>query len=354
MTSRDRMLAALAFQPPDVIPLQIFAAPGGLYEHGQKLLDLIRACGHDFGTFDWLRLPDPPPATDFDPDGRYHAVRTDDWGTTWEYRIFGVWGHPLKRPLDDLASLPAYRPPMPPPLAAAEHDTACAHAAAHKQQYYLAGGGGALFETLRSIRRFEDVLMDLALDTPEINRLADLITDNMHAQVRRSLASDVDAVCFGDDFGTGSALMISPAIFRRFFRPRYEAVFAPVRKAGKAIFFHSCGQIEAILDDLAELGVNAIWPQLPLFDLPTLACRCRDLHLAVQLHPDRGDLMQRGTPAQVRDYLHRMLDAFDTAHGGSWLYIEIDPGFPWPNVEALFEVAMERRTAPRQGADTPA
>ena len=56
-----------------------------------------------------------------------------------------------------------------------------------------------------------------------------------------------------------------------------------------------------------------------------------------------GELMQHGTPAQVRDYVLRLLDVFDTAHGGSWLYIEIDPGFPWENVEALFSVAMEVR-----------
>jgi hypothetical protein len=95
---RERVQAALAFRAPDVIPLQIFAVPGGLHEHGQNLLDLVRRCGHDFGPFDDLRLPEPPPAADFDPDGAYHAVRTNEWGVTWEYRIFGVWGHPLTRP----------------------------------------------------------------------------------------------------------------------------------------------------------------------------------------------------------------------------------------------------------------
>jgi hypothetical protein len=98
-----------------------------------------------------------------------------------------------------------------------------------------------------------------------------------------------------------------------------------------------------VLEDLREVGATALWPQLPLYDLGELARRCRDLAMAVQLHPDRGDLMQHGTPSQVRDYVFRLLDTFDTAHGGSWLFIEIDPGFPWANVEALFSVAMEVR-----------
>ncbi len=112
MLPRERIQAALDFKPVDKIPLQIFAAPGGLYEHGQKLVDLIKACGHDFGDFQDLVLPAPPGPEDFDPDGSYHAIKTDDWGTTWEYRIFGVWGHPVQWPLNDLAHLPAYtRPP---------------------------------------------------------------------------------------------------------------------------------------------------------------------------------------------------------------------------------------------------
>jgi len=95
-----------------------------------------------------------------------------------------------------------------------------------------------------------------------------------------------------------------------------------------------------LLEDFAELGVSAIWPQLPLYDPLELARRCRSLGLAVTLHPDRGDLMQHGTPREVRDYVPRMLDLFDTASGGSWLYLEIDPGFRWENIEALFECAM--------------
>lgn len=343
MTSRTRMQAALTFRAPDRVPLQICAAAGGLYEHGQKLLELIRRSGHDFGPFESLRLPEPPQAKDYDPDGSYHAIRTDEWGVTWEYRIFGVWGHPLVRPLDDWANLPAFIPPIPPPMTADEAAAARFAGATHKERYYLTGWGGELFERMRALRRYEDVLMDLACDTPEINRMADLVVENMRGHVARSLAADVDAVCFGDDFGTGCALMISPDLFRRFFKPRYADVFAPIRRAGKRIFFHSCGRIEAILPDLAELGVSAVWPQLPLYDWPTLARRCRELGLALQLHPDRGDLMQRGTPGQVRDYVLRMLDTFRTAEGGSWLYVEIDPGFPWPNVEALYEVAMEVR-----------
>ncbi len=343
MVSRQRVHAALEFRAVDVVPLQIYAAPGGLYEHGQKLVDLTKACGHDFGDFQNLTMPEPPKPEDFDEDGSYHAIKTDDWGTTWEFRIFGIWGHPIAWPLNDLANLPTYQPPATPPCQGEEFQKDYRKAQAHKEKYYLLNGGYSLLEKLYSLRRFEDVLMDVTLDTPEMNRIADMLVEKAMAGIARDLALGADGIHFGDDFGTQLAPLLSPAIWRRFFKPRYKALFEPIHNAGKKIFFHSCGQITAFLEDFKDLGVSAIWPQLPVFDLKELATISKDLHLAIQLHPDRGDLMQRSRPEDVRTYVRKLMDIFDTPSGGSWLYIEIDPGFPYGNVEALFETAMELR-----------
>lgn len=343
MLPRERVIAALNYRPPDVVPLRIAPVASGLYEHGQKLLDLIQACGHDFGDLSGVRLPEPPPPEDFDADGRYHAFATDAWGVRWEYRIFGIWGHPLERPLDDWSRLDAYEAPAAPPEAGPDVDAERERVARERERYYVLGGFGQIFEVLRAVRRYEDVLMDLADDSRELGWVADMVTEHYLAHVKRSLATDVDGIAFGDDHGTQQAMITSPAVFRSFFAPRYARWFEPVRAAGKSVFFHVCGQVDPILEDFARLGVGAIWPQLNAFDMRELARACRDLGLAVELHPDRGDLMQRATPREVRDYVLRLVDTFDTANGGSWLYLEVDPGFPWANVEALFQVAMELR-----------
>ncbi len=340
MLPRERIEAALSYRTPDRVPLQVHPSPAGLYEHGTKLLDLMRSVENDFCDPASFQMPEPPAPSDFDADGRYHSVRTDAWGTTWEYRIFGIWGHPLRRPLDDLAALPGWRAPAA-PADGPELAAARAAADARRGTWYVVEDAGALFETLRWVRRFEDILMDIEDDTPEINRVADIINAYNAALVRRALQLDADAVSFGDDLGTQESLMISPAAFRRFFKPRYRDLFAPVVAAGRKVFFHTCGQVTSALEDLREVGASLVWPQLPLYDLADLARRCRSLGLALLLHPDRGELMQRGTPSQIRDYVHRLVDIFDAAHGGSILYLEIDPGFPWQNVQALFEAARE-------------
>ncbi len=341
MLPRERVLTALEFRRPDRIPVQVHPSPGGLFEHGQKLLDLIHACPCDFYDLAGLRLPQPP-SEDFGPDGIYRRVTTDAWGVTWEHRFFGIWGHPYNEPLADLGKLRTYRPPAPPPLSGPEFDAARRNAAEHKRKYFFAGGGGMIWEQMHFLRPYEDCLIDILEDTPEINQMADMITDHAEGCVRHQLAIGADAIQFGDDFGTQQAPIFPPDVWRRFFKPRYERLCAPIRKAGKKIIFHSCGQVGPLLEEFADLGVHAIWPQLSLFDPRELAQRCRGLGLAVMLHPDRGELMQRGPPHKVRDYLARLLDTFDTAAGGSWLYLEIDPGFKWENTLALFESAMER------------
>ncbi len=344
MTSRERIFAALDYRPVDKVPVRIYAAPGGFHEHGQKLLDLVHACGHDFGSLAGVALPPPLPATDFDPDGSYHAFRTDEWGTRWEFRIPGIWGHPVAWPVEDLDTVEAYAMPTPAPaLVGAELEAARRAVAEHQRIGFRLDGAAGLFEKLHSIRRFEDVLADLALDDPRLGRLADRILEHTKAHAGRAIAMGSDGVIVGDDFGTTTALLMSPATWRSFFKPRFEQAFAGLRQANVRIFFHVCGWVEPILKDFRDLGVNAIWPQITLWQPAELHARCRDLGLAVEIHPDRGELMQHGTPAQVREYVLRTTEEMQTLEGGSWLYLEVDPGFPWPNVEALFKATMELR-----------
>jgi uroporphyrinogen decarboxylase len=343
MDSRERIRRALAFEPVDIVPLRIAPAAGGFHDHGQKLLDLIVECGHDFGPCDGLALPEPISPDDYDADGRYHAFMTDEWGTRWEFLIPGIWGHPVDWPFKDLGNLPTYEPPAFPKLEGADLVAAKRSAAEHRRHHYRCINGGSIFEKLHSVRPFEDVLVDVMLDTPEINAIADMICARVADGVQYALDVGTDGVEFFDDFGTQEALLMPPDVWRRFFRPRYEALIRPIHEAGADVHLHCCGQITELLEDFSKLGVRALWPQITLFDPAELSARCRDLNIALELHPDRGDLMQRGTPDAIRAYVLRLVEACDTLAGGSILYIEIDPGFPWANVEALFGAAMELR-----------
>ena len=51
MTSRERVRAALAFEPVDKAPLEYHRCGRGLYEHGEALRSLIKAHPGDFEDF---------------------------------------------------------------------------------------------------------------------------------------------------------------------------------------------------------------------------------------------------------------------------------------------------------------
>ena len=342
MNSRERVEAAVHFKPVDKAPLQYNYTNVGYYEHGDRLNDLYASLPDDFGPF--LRKAIPVLTKDqFDENGNYHEFKKDDWGTLWQFRIYGVAGIPYEYPLDDMDKLKNYILPPQDKIGSAEFFKDKAEAAEHMKHHYLQRWSGSIIEKLKALCPDENVYCDMAMDTKEINRLADMITEYYLERIDYLLALDVDGLYFGDDYGTERAMLISPELWRRFFKPRWKILFEPILKAHKNIHFHSCGYIWPILSDLSELGVNSIWPQLPAYNMKELADHCRSLDLSVAIHTDRANVMTFGTVQQVRDLVKREYETFKMQDGGSWFYVEADNGFPYENIEALVEtIALYR------------
>lgn len=342
MTGRERVQKAKHFKMPDKVPVEFYYCPVGYYEHGEKLNELYATLPGDFSPFQ--RMPVPVlPRSDFDEEGNYHVFRRDDWGVLWEYRIFGIAGMPVEFPLRDISRLDGYVFPPVPRLAGPDFDRQCMKVNEHQQQYYYSQHVGSLFELLIQLCPEENALVDMELDEPGINKLADRLVEHAIANVNLAVAEKADGISFGDDYGTEKGLIMSPRTWRRFIKPRLREIFAPAVKANLDIHFHSCGQISDILEDLREIGVNSIWPQIPAYDMPALAHRCRSLGLGIAVHTDRARTMTYGKPQDVRDLVRREFDVFRMADGGSWFYIEADNGFPFENIEALVNTIRELR-----------
>jgi uroporphyrinogen decarboxylase len=123
--------------------------------------------------------------------------------------------------------------------------------------------GFALFERAWSLRGLEQFLMDLALDPGWVGELLDRITEIQLVLIELYLELGVDGAYFGDDYGAQKNLILSPASWRRLIKPRLERLFAPFRERGLPILMHSDGQIQSILPDLVEIGLNALNPVQP-------------------------------------------------------------------------------------------
>lgn len=331
MNSRERFIKAFDFANPDKLPVVYHPSTAGLYVHGQKLLDLFKAfppdnpCGFD-------RLPEPPPGT-VDVSGQYHEFRKDDLGTTWEYRIFGIAGHPHTYAInnwDDPVALPSV--PQP---GSEEFRKAAEWVAGQKKDYLTFGGWGNIFERLHALRPFEEVLMDLALETPALMRFIERYADWLRRHLEYQIAIGVEVMGGGDDWGTQDSLIVSPTTFRRVFKPILKELMTRSHAAGRRVMYHSCGAVYPLYGELVECGIDGLWHQIALYDAEKFARECAANRTLLYLHLDRQRLIPLGTPHEIRETVKRYADLHKALGGGAAFYVEIENDAPFANVEAL-------------------
>lgn len=340
MNSRARMIKTFEYDCPDRIPVVYHPSPAGLNVHGEKLLRLFQELPPD-NPIEFNGIPHPDPSTV--KDGVYHEFLTDEWGSEWEYLVYGIHGQVKKYPLVDYDALDAYEfPAIPSP------DSSAAvlyrkQVAQQKQNYMVLDGYLSLFDKLTALRRMDDLLVDIYTREEPFMRLLDRLTDYMKKQAQYLVDAGVDAPMFFDDWGFQEIPMISVEHFREVFRPRYEEIFEIIRNGGRKVFFHSCGHLGPIFDELADMGIDGIWHQANRYDLEAFAQKCRNHKITAYLHPDRQHLVPFGAPKEIRERVKKYADIYHRNGGGGIFYIEMENDVPWENVEALIRAVHEFR-----------
>jgi hypothetical protein len=316
-------------------------SPAGLHVHGHKLLNLFKAYPPDNPiVFD--EIPGPPPGT-VDERGRYHETRTDEWGTTWEWRIFGLYGHPKGYPITDMRDAGDYVFPAVPAIGSTEYRTEKAQVDEERSGYLVFRGLLSLFEKLCSLYPMDRVLMDLATGDRHLLRFIDRMVDRGLQVVDYYLAMRVDGIWFADDWGTQTSQIISPETFRRVYVPRYRRLMEPIQRAGAKVLFHTCGDLGVILDQLIDLGVDLVWPQISVYDDEALAQKCQRHGVTIYIHPDRQQLIPLGTPAEIEAAIRKYADRYHDLGGGGIFYVEIENDAPFENAKALIEAVNRYR-----------
>jgi uroporphyrinogen-III decarboxylase len=201
---------------------------------------------------------------------------------------------------------------------------------------------GFMYLRLGDLRGFEELMLDFAEEPPELQMLIDVVLEYNLRQVRLKLEA-VDApgqvLYFGDDLGMQHSLPISPAAWRKYLKPCYARIFAPVKAAGHYVYMHSDGHIFEIIPDLVECGVDVINPQVGANGLENLARVCRD-KVCVDLDLDRQKF-PFWTAAEIDAHVRAAVETLGKPEGGLWLKAEIGDDVPLTNIEAIFS-ALEK------------
>ena len=116
--------------------------------------------------------------------------------------------------------------------------------------------GFSMYERAWTLRGMENFLMDMAVEEDFADELLDAICEYNLQVIRIALSYDIDGFYFGDDWGQQKGLIMGAPHWRRFIKPRMARMFAEVKKAGKPVFLHSCGDIQELFPDLIEMGLD--------------------------------------------------------------------------------------------------
>lgn len=168
------------------------------------------------------------------------------------------------RDATSLAEIEAYR--FPDPYDPARYRKVEAEVARYAADYFVIGDCElTMFELSWHLVGMQRYMEDLATGAPYIEALLER-AQRWSLGIASELARrGVDAIWFGDDFGSQTGLMLSPAMWRRVFKPLYAELFEAVRAISPRvlILFHSDGAVARLLPDLIEIGVDVFNPVQP-------------------------------------------------------------------------------------------
>jgi uroporphyrinogen decarboxylase len=335
--SRERVRRAVAFQGPDRVPYFHRFLDATRQRYPALVAGIEARYPSDMAEICWhipaMGIPTEP--ADRSEDNR---CSTDEWGCVRATGIAGLTGIVVHHPIADWRALESYV--WPDYASLCDWDGVHTALAAQPDRYHVAMYPTLnLFERMQALHGFETLMCDLAGDRHEVLGLRDRIVDTLLVAVERWLEADIDAVAFGDDWGTQSHMMIDPDLWRRVFRPVYERLFEPIRQAGKSIRFHSDGMVLPIIPDLIAMGVDILNVQQSLIGLEYLEpFRGR---VCFQTNLDSQWTLPYGTPADVRAHVRDVFRGLGTARGGVIGYAAVGPDVPSQNIEALYAAYLE-------------
>lgn len=247
MTRRERVLRALRHEPSDFPPYFVDFSPPlrgtlastPLYAKDYLNYDL-QICGYNY-------------CGNAVPIGQQNIYR-DDFGVIWDRsgvdKEIGLIHEPVIRDFD----LSGYTFPR-------FDDVKFANQLKVVQKYredrfFLAGIGFSLFERAWSLCSLEKVLLGMVVEKDFIHTLFSKICDFNLNVLDVILDFDVDAVYFGDDWGKSDGLIMGKKKWNAFIKPYLAKMYNKVKRKGKLIIQHSCGNIEEVLPDLIKMGVD--------------------------------------------------------------------------------------------------
>jgi len=135
-----------------------------------------------------------------------------------------------------------------------------------KSEYWIVGVVvTTIFETATALRGYMQILKDFIAHPELLECLLDIPYQYHMTVAKRLVEMGVDMIWLGDDVGGQTNMLISPAHWRKFLKPRMANIISELKRINPdlKIAYHSDGAIEPIIPELIEIGLDVLNPIQP-------------------------------------------------------------------------------------------
>lgn len=258
MTDRERVIAAIRHHDTEITPYQVKFTREAYENMAAYYQDanFIENIGNHMALIDAK-----PPKTPV----REGYIR-DEFGVVWNRTVDKDIGIVDSHPLDD-SHITSF--PFPDLARTGLRERVQAGLQAHPDQFCYVNIGHGLFERAWILYGMEALLTDMLLRPSLIHNLLDRLTE-YYLRTIDALAAfpQLDGIYYGDDWGQQRGLIMGPKLWRIFIKPRITLIHRRIKAIGKFVYVHTCGDIETILPDMIETGIDLYDPFQPeVFDI---------------------------------------------------------------------------------------
>ncbi len=162
-----------------------------------------------------------------------------------------------------------------------------------------------VFSLAHQLVGMEKLLVDMMMETEYVIPLFEACAEFQTQIGLRLIEKGVDAIWFGDDFGTQVSLIIPPETFREQLKPIYKRMIDRFKEAKPDIIpiLHCDGAVADLLDDIREIGFEVFNPVQP--GVPGHLPQDMKDHFGDQFSfwgaIDQQDLLPKGTNAELEN-----------------------------------------------------
>jgi len=270
-------------------------------------------------------------------------VVEDEWGIKRKAGATGTYWHFVYHPLQDLESVDEYE--FPDIDAPGRFDTTEKQLREWGDKYFTIGGIVGLIEWAWYLRGFNKFIRDLYTNPKFASELLDKLLEFNLELGKRLIELGVDCIGSGEDSASQTGLFLPLEIWRKYFKPRYRKLYSGLKKKGDVyIWYHSDGNIERLISDLIDVGIDILNPVQP---------DCMDPVKIKKLYGDKLTLdgtisVQETLPfGTFEDVKREVITRIETVgyDGGLILGPTHIVGYdvPLENILALYETAMRYR-----------